>query len=204
MSLTTRCQRHYFGTLLFSGKLLPKFLTISPSFDIWEHFKALKGDFYAWEDQPFWVGLVVLQVYDHCIELMTDPFGNYLMQKLVEYCNDEQRTIIAQKVWYKVDTVCFFWKTWSLRIPLSFLSSFFLQVLLMQDTDETILQFFIAVQYDHMHPISEQFFFVGKFFSVPPSCSDRMETFGFHFLDIFKCVGCAHLWTTVQTLRGTH
>jgi len=29
---------------------------------------------------------------------MTDPFGNYLMQKLVERCTDEQRTVIAQKV----------------------------------------------------------------------------------------------------------
>lgn len=99
---------------------------------------------------------------------------------------------------------CFFLKDLELEDSTEFSVFFFLQVLLMQDTDETILQFFIAVQYDHMHPISEQFFFVGKFFSVPPSCSDRMETFGFHFLDIFKCVGCAHLWTTVQTLRGTH
>lgn len=38
------------------------------------------------------------QVYENSVELMTDPFGNYLMQKLVERCTDEQRTVIAQKV----------------------------------------------------------------------------------------------------------
>jgi hypothetical protein len=27
-----------------------------------------------------------------------DPFGNYLCQKLLEYCNDDQRTIIIETV----------------------------------------------------------------------------------------------------------
>ncbi|KAL4872731.1 hypothetical protein BDV12DRAFT_182759 [Aspergillus spectabilis] len=30
----------------------------------------------------------------HVVELMTDPFGNYLCQKLLEYSNDEQRTAL--------------------------------------------------------------------------------------------------------------
>jgi hypothetical protein len=30
--------------------------------------------------------------------ISTDPFGNYLCQKLLDYCNDEQRTIIVETV----------------------------------------------------------------------------------------------------------
>jgi hypothetical protein len=32
----------------------------------------------------------------HVVELMTDPFGNYLCQKLLEYATDEQRTTIVR------------------------------------------------------------------------------------------------------------
>lgn len=32
----------------------------------------------------------------HIIELMTDPFGNYLCQKLFEHCNDEQRSALIE------------------------------------------------------------------------------------------------------------
>jgi len=37
-----------------------------------------------------------LETNQHVVELMTDPFGNYLCQKLLEYCNDEERTILIQ------------------------------------------------------------------------------------------------------------
>jgi hypothetical protein len=30
--------------------------------------------------------------------LALDPFGNYLCQKLVEYCEDDQRMMIVEKV----------------------------------------------------------------------------------------------------------
>jgi hypothetical protein len=30
--------------------------------------------------------------------LMTDPFGNYLCQKLLEHCSDEQRTAVVRRV----------------------------------------------------------------------------------------------------------
>ncbi|CAO3576649.1 unnamed protein product [Absidia cylindrospora] len=35
------------------------------------------------------------EIYPHFVELMTDPFGNYLCQKLVERCNDAQRTALV-------------------------------------------------------------------------------------------------------------
>ena len=38
------------------------------------------------------IQLIFLETCPHIIELMTDPFGNYLCQKLFEHCNDEQRT----------------------------------------------------------------------------------------------------------------
>ncbi|CAG7920435.1 unnamed protein product [Penicillium olsonii] len=40
------------------------------------------------------VQLIFDETYMHVIELMTDPFGNYLCQKLLEFSNDEQRTAL--------------------------------------------------------------------------------------------------------------
>ncbi|KIV86091.1 hypothetical protein, variant [Exophiala sideris] len=37
---------------------------------------------------------IFVETCPHIIELMTDPFGNYLCQKLFEHCNDEQRTTL--------------------------------------------------------------------------------------------------------------
>ena len=41
---------------------------------------------------PHTIELVFLETKDHFVELMTDPFGNYLCQKLLEFTNQEQRT----------------------------------------------------------------------------------------------------------------
>ncbi|CAL9215892.1 unnamed protein product [Arabidopsis halleri] len=38
------------------------------------------------------------EVIPHVVELMMDPFGNYLMQKLLDVCNEEQRTQIILMV----------------------------------------------------------------------------------------------------------
>ncbi|KAI1994799.1 hypothetical protein LOZ51_001322 [Ophidiomyces ophidiicola] len=40
------------------------------------------------------VQLIFLETHLHVVELMTDPFGNYLCQKLLEFSNDEQRTAL--------------------------------------------------------------------------------------------------------------
>ncbi|PSS29209.1 Pumilio 7 like [Actinidia chinensis var. chinensis] len=40
------------------------------------------------------VQVIFNEVLDHVVELMVNPFGNYLMQKLLEVCNEEQRTQI--------------------------------------------------------------------------------------------------------------
>lgn len=44
------------------------------------------------EGNPTYVELIFKETCPAIIELMTDPFGNYLCQKLFEHCNDEQRT----------------------------------------------------------------------------------------------------------------
>jgi len=41
---------------------------------------------------PHTIELVFMETKDHFVELMTDPFGNYLCQKLLEFTNQEQRT----------------------------------------------------------------------------------------------------------------
>ncbi|KAK3443468.1 hypothetical protein EUGRSUZ_B03594 [Eucalyptus grandis] len=38
------------------------------------------------------------EVIDHIVELMTDPFGNYLVQKLLEVCDDDQRMQILHVI----------------------------------------------------------------------------------------------------------
>ena len=43
---------------------------------------------------PEHVHLVFLETNQHVVELMTDPFGNYLCQKLLEYSSDDQRTVL--------------------------------------------------------------------------------------------------------------
>ncbi|EEP79253.1 conserved hypothetical protein [Uncinocarpus reesii 1704] len=40
------------------------------------------------------VQMIFLETHMHVVELMTDPFGNYLCQKLLEFSNDEQRTAL--------------------------------------------------------------------------------------------------------------
>ena len=36
--------------------------------------------------------IIFNELINHVVELMTNPFGNYPMQKLLEVCSEEQRT----------------------------------------------------------------------------------------------------------------
>lgn len=45
---------------------------------------------------PEQVHMIWLETNQHVVELMTDPFGNYLCQKLLEYCNDDERTVLIE------------------------------------------------------------------------------------------------------------
>ncbi|KAI9931505.1 hypothetical protein MW887_010080 [Aspergillus wentii] len=47
------------------------------------------------ERNPEHVQMIFNETHLHVVELMTDPFGNYLCQKLLEYSNDEQRTALV-------------------------------------------------------------------------------------------------------------
>ncbi|XWS63158.1 hypothetical protein CRYUN_Cryun06bG0072200 [Craigia yunnanensis] len=42
--------------------------------------------------------IIFNEIIDHIVELMMNPFGNYLMQKLLEVCNEEQRMQILLMV----------------------------------------------------------------------------------------------------------
>ncbi|KAL4346632.1 hypothetical protein GQ457_17G004130 [Hibiscus cannabinus] len=44
------------------------------------------------------VQMIFKEIIDHVVELMMNPFGNYLMQKLLEVCNEEQRMQILLMV----------------------------------------------------------------------------------------------------------
>ena len=50
------------------------------------------------DGRPGVLPVVYGEVYPHINELMTDPFGNYLCQKLLEHCDEQQRIGVLNKV----------------------------------------------------------------------------------------------------------
>ncbi|KAH7277268.1 hypothetical protein KP509_39G043300 [Ceratopteris richardii] len=46
------------------------------------------------EGGPKEVEIIFLEIIEHILELMIDPFGNYLVQKLLEVCSEDQRSKI--------------------------------------------------------------------------------------------------------------
>lgn len=56
------------------------------------------------EEQPdaAHVTIVFNEVFEHLIELMTDPYGQYLVPKLMKYCDKAQRQAIVQKIAPKI------------------------------------------------------------------------------------------------------
>ncbi|PWN93048.1 ARM repeat-containing protein, partial [Acaromyces ingoldii] len=50
------------------------------------------------EGVPSYRDMIFAETFSHFAELMTDPFGNYLCQKMLEYCTDEQRNLIVESV----------------------------------------------------------------------------------------------------------
>lgn len=50
------------------------------------------------EGGPAAISLVFQEMIDQIVDLMTDPFGNYLIQKLLDRCSEEQRLQIIKAV----------------------------------------------------------------------------------------------------------
>lgn len=48
------------------------------------------------EEEPYYLNLIFEQTHSHVVELMTDPFGNYLCQKLLENCSVAQTTVLIR------------------------------------------------------------------------------------------------------------
>lgn len=48
------------------------------------------------ESPTYVVGMLFEKLSENIPELMTDPFGNYLIQRLIELCDDEQLGYIIQ------------------------------------------------------------------------------------------------------------
>ncbi|KAH3731894.1 armadillo-type protein [Pelomyxa schiedti] len=44
------------------------------------------------------VTIIFNEVYDHIVDMMTDPYGQYLVPKLMQYCSSKQRYMIVSKI----------------------------------------------------------------------------------------------------------
>mmetsp|Transcript_11391 Transcript_11391/g.19493 ORF Transcript_11391/g.19493 Transcript_11391/m.19493 type:complete len:1155 (-) Transcript_11391:68-3532(-) len=49
------------------------------------------------EGQSYVINTIFEEVFESFVDLMTDPFGNYLCQKLFEHCSDAQRLALVRK-----------------------------------------------------------------------------------------------------------
>lgn len=49
------------------------------------------------EGNVVYINSIFEECYEKFVDLMTDPFGNYLCQKLFEYCNDAQRLALVER-----------------------------------------------------------------------------------------------------------
>lgn len=55
------------------------------------------------------INIIFLEVIEHVGDLMLDPYGNYVVQKLVELCNEEQRThilLVLTRIDFRLVTIC--------------------------------------------------------------------------------------------------
>jgi len=81
----------------FSGAVLETFIG-----DIYSLCKDQHGCRYLQkkldEKNEKYVDIIFKETSAHFVELMTDPFGNYLCQKLMDHCQDDQRTVIVRTV----------------------------------------------------------------------------------------------------------
>lgn len=59
------------------------------------------------DEHPEAVGLILDELLDYFAELMVDPFGNYLCQKVMEKATPEQRCRILSKVMNSLVSICF-------------------------------------------------------------------------------------------------
>lgn len=50
------------------------------------------------EESPMHVDFIFEELYTHFADLMVDPFGNYLCQKLLGHCNDQQRAMMMDTI----------------------------------------------------------------------------------------------------------
>ena len=57
------------------------------------------------EGGPEAIELLFAELLEHAAELMTDPFGNYLVQKVLDRCSEEQRLHLLQSVAANSDLV---------------------------------------------------------------------------------------------------
>lgn len=49
------------------------------------------------EGNTMYINSIFEECYEKFVDLMTDPFGNYLCQKLFEHCNDSQRLALVER-----------------------------------------------------------------------------------------------------------
>eukprot|EP01133_Synstelium_polycarpum_P003591 gene3591-4111_t len=54
--------------------------------------------------KPENVAIIFKEVYEHLVELMTDPYGQYLIPQLMKYCDENQRNLVVERIASQVAT----------------------------------------------------------------------------------------------------
>lgn len=67
--------------------------------------------------------IILTELFDHLVELLTDPFGNYLFSKLMEHCDETQRDNVVHKILPDILNIAFdMYGTQSLQKMMPFLT----------------------------------------------------------------------------------
>lgn len=134
------------------------------------------------EKNPTNTNIILKELSDHMVELMTDPFGNYLFTKLIENCDPQQREKVVDRILPEiVQTTSDMYGTQSLQKIMPFLNETQIQsvVSLLNQNPIGLIKHNKAnylIQYclDHLSPTHNQWIYDAVTDSMEEVARDRV------------------------------
>eukprot|EP01133_Synstelium_polycarpum_P000239 gene239-290_t len=86
------------------------------------------------------VTLIFKEIYEHLVELMVDPYGQYLIPQLMKYCDNNQRRLIVDRIAPKVEIfACHNYGIHGIQKVLQFLSPDQVESIIQSISDKVII-----------------------------------------------------------------